>query len=595
MKIPQSMAAAHEKYRSYDLEKIFSVAQTCLMTLFGTDVDVSELRQATLLRADPLNRVNITIRTHGRLRGSMSCSGDSLEAQIQGAVVQAAMDKRFGARLSAAEVESADIEIWLQVSEERISSDETRAGHFLELGVDGVEIHLENKSAYYKPSVAITSGRHEIKDLMGALCRKAGIPSNAWKDPRAIVLRTKWVSIAGGAYGIVSPHQPEEQDIDRQDVVRWMRESAQYLVNSRQASGDFTYIYDPIKDKEVIEPANRVRSAGCLYALSCYLDSPYSQHADASFESALNRLTEAQVARTLERPQGGRVMPEPKRGAPPKLGATALLTLALGGERLSQRFATAYAALFKSVEMSQLPSGRILTHFGVDTENERSSEFFSGQALLTFVQRAERGDKEALDRCSAAFEAYRQQFEVRPTSAFVGWHVDVWTRMASLTNRSDYADFAFQQIDWLLEMQVLEAPEKSWIGGFRNSGKMPKFSSIVFLEAVVRAYILASALGQQDRIERYRSAIHLGLRFCSRLRLGEHQLSWFPNPARCRGGIALSILDRQVRCDVPQHFVTLCLVLLQAPSLFPIVADSESGPLGIDTVVEDLVADSVGA
>jgi AMMECR1 domain-containing protein len=549
--------------------ELTSFAISCLFECLGVSRVALLHPSKNLFLCAPLNRVNVTIRTRGKLRGSMSSGGDSLGAQIQGAVRNAANDKRFKSRLSAIEVNSANLEIWLQTDTEQVTFEEIKAGHFLELGVDGVEIHFENKSAYYKPSVAITSGKYDIEALMTALCRKAGMSSDVWKDPKAIVLRTKWISIADSPQGIISPHQPAEIDIDSTDVIRWMRESAQYLVNSRQASGDFTYIYDPIEDLEVIEPPSRVRSAGCLYALSCFLDSEYSDEMGSGFGSGLQTLAAAQVDRTVKRPAGGRVMPEPKNNDHPKLGSTALLTLALGGRRLSGQFGVVYEDLFASVVMSQLPSGRFLTHFGAEVENVRSSEFFSGQALLTFVQRAEQGDADALEKCAAAFEAYRHQFLTNPTSAFVGWHVDVWSRLALLTKRTDYAEFAFEQIDWLLQMQVTDAPESSWIGGFRNGDKMPKYSSIVFLEAVVRAYILASSVGLQDKVLRYRRAIQLGLRFCSRLRLGEHQMSWFPNPERSRGGIALSILDRRVRCDIPQHFITLCLVLLRTDGIFP--------------------------
>jgi hypothetical protein len=269
----------------------------------------------------------------------------------------------------------------------------------------------------------------------------------------------------------------------------------------------------------------------------------------------------------LDWSDGGRIMPEAKSSALPKLGSTALLALALGGSKLSQQFPAAYDGFFKSVSLAQLPSGRFRTHFGSDFEHVRSSEFFSGQALLVFIQRAERGDTTVVKKCSAAFDAYRLQYLANPSSAFVGWHVDVWSRLALLTHRCEYAEFAFQQTDWLLNMQIEAAPEASWVGGFSAGDHMPKFSSIVFLEAVAKAYILATTLGETRRIERYRRALQLGISFCERLRLGEAQMKWFPNPQRSRGGVALSLLDRRVRCDVPQHLVTLCLTLLQANDL----------------------------
>ena len=188
--------------------------------------------------------------------------------------------------------------------------------------------------------------------------------------------------------------------------------------------------------------------------------------------------------------------------------------------------------------------------------------------LLTLVQRAAKGDGDALVRVERAFLPYREQFAKAPTTAFVGWHADVWTRMAALTGKDEYADFAFVQVDWLLQIQVLASRQPIYVGGFSAKGGLPKYSSVVFLEAVVRAYKLADQLGLRERAFRYRQAVVRGLKFCRLLRLGESRADWFPNPERSRGGIGLSPLDLRVRCDVPQHFLTLCCLLLELPELF---------------------------
>ena len=565
-----TIAACRNSLADVPRVEMLALAKSCLLSHFGeSDAGAGS---NSLVGQAPLERVNVTLRTRGRLRGSMSAAGENLGAQIQGAVIRAACDKRFKSRLAQAELDHVDLEIWLQTGSERISAENAAAGGFLELGVDGAEVRLGSKSAYYKPSVAITRGRYTTEAFMSSLCKKAGLAKETWKDPRCIVLRTRWISVSDGPGGSVSPHIPGEVEIRRADVARWLQESAAYLTNSIQASGDFTYIYDPINDREIIEPPSSVRLAGCLFALSRFYDSAYADSANIGFENAIHRVAATQVERTIEWVDARRIMPEPKPNAAPKLGSTALLALALGCERLSQEFRSYYESLVGSVISAQTPSGRFLTHFGVSVENAQSSEFFAGQALLTLVQRAERGDGFAADKCGAAFAPYRKQFETRPSSAFAGWHVDVWSRMALLTGREDYAAFAFEQADWLLKMQITSGPAGSSLGGFSSGGRMPKFSSVVYLEAIVRAYILARAVAP-DRIGHYRRAIELGLGFCSRLRLSGQQMAWFPNPKRSSGGVGLSVLDRRVRCDVPQHFITLCLALLEADGLLSVAPE----------------------
>ena len=547
-------------------DQILNFAQQCLVQAFQADQSFGAVPIVNALLRAPLERVNVTLRTGGHLRGSMSSPGNSLAEQIHGAIMAATRDRRFYSRVVASEIDRIDLEVWLQVASLVVGPAELISGHFLDLGVEGAEIRLGTHSAYYKPSVAITSGKRTLVDFMAGVCRKAGLAGDDWKKPEAVVLRTQWLRFAS-APALRGAAQAESKACDPSLVQHWLQASAHYLLNARLSEGDFVYLYDPVRDVEILEAPSRVRSAGCLYALSQYLDSSYADDNLAAAE-AIHTLASAQVKRTRHLDGFSRVMPEARSALLPKLGATALLTLALGGSTLRCSFQSAHAELYRSLIAAQKPDGRFLTHFGEDTENLRSSEFFSGQALLACVQAAELGDTEALQLVARAFQPYRQQWKTMASSAFAGWHVDVWSRMALLTNQPHYADFAYEQADWLLQMQLTDPPERSWTGGFSAKQEIPKFSSIVFLESVVRAFTLANSRNDTKRRDRYRTAILLGLDFCATLRIAEERSSWFPNPKRSRGGIALSPLNYAVRCDVPQHFITLCLQLLATEQLF---------------------------
>jgi hypothetical protein len=275
----------------------------------------------------------------------------------------------------------------------------------------------------------------------------------------------------------------------------------------------------------------------------------------------------AQLNRSQLIPGIGRVIVEKKQSSPPKLGSTALLAAALGGQVLKKRYQSIYSELYQSVVAAHRPHGRFITHYGVEKEHQRSAEFFSGQALLAVAVAASRGDIVAREICFAAFNPYREQFLARPTTAFVGWHIDVWTRLAILTGREDFARFVFDQADWLLRLQKTDCNISEWLGGFSKNNEPPNFSSIVYLEALARAYSMARSIKDYSRVEKYRVAVLSGLQFCSQLRLESTPATWFPNPLRCRGGIGLGLLDRRVRCDIPQHFITLCVAVLEHPDL----------------------------
>jgi hypothetical protein len=245
------------------------------------------------------------------------------------------------------------------------------------------------------------------------------------------------------------------------------------------------------------------------------------------------------------------------------VGATALLAAALGGRILRKDFSLEYHQLYSSIVSAQKPDGRFLTHFGETQENEHLANFYPGEALLVLALEAERKNREALEMCERAFEPYALQFRKAPTSAFIVWHINVWSRIALLTGKYKYAAFAFEQADWLMQLQIKAHHDSRWVGGFSQSGAAPQIYSVAFTEAVVRALTLAIRTGDTERSRKYADCIRSGLGFCRQVRIEETQATLLANPLRCKGGIAFSLTDRRIRCDSVQHFVTLCLAVQQ--------------------------------
>jgi hypothetical protein len=374
-----------------------------------------------------------------------------------------------------------------------------------------------------------------------------------------------------------------------------------YLVRNQDIDGSTAYLYDPITDVFVTKKTNLVRSAGSLFALSQVLESDLHIAAKGTaLKSCTVQMARGLLNRTSLTDEGRRVVQEDrlgeppdeeagegeKSGAPPEegekardlpeeeerteevpgVGATALLAAALGADTLRREFAEEYQQLYRSVVSAQKPDGRFVTYFGETEESERAANYYSGEALVVLAMEAERGNTEALEMCRRAFNPYLAHFRHAPTTAFVGWHVNVWSRMALLTGNHDYADFAFEQTDWLLQTQIKSHRDLRWVGGFSQTGAAPQFSSIVFLEAAVRALKLASKRGNAERTRKYSDCVRSGLNFCRQLRLEETPSTLLANPMRCKGGVALGLIDRRVRCDVVQHFITLCLTVKQTES-----------------------------
>jgi hypothetical protein len=470
------------------------------------------------------------------------------------------MDRRFGGPLTRWEEPNTSLEVWIQTGSSEIDSSARFDKNAFLLGIEGLEIEGRGKSAYYKPSVAVTSKNKTAAALFGALCKKAGLEKDAWQQPDVRVRKTQWLCLHSDArcFG----NEPDSEANVPIPLDAWIAESASYLIRNQDVNGGTAYLYDPIADLFIAKRANRVRAAGCLFALSQMLQSDLPMPLDAVLKTGTVQMARALLGQT-SLTDDKRVVEEDMPGELPKVGATALLAAALSAGLLRQEFAEEYQQLYRSVASAQKSDGRFLTHFGETRESERAANFYSGQALLVLALEADRGDKEALEMCRRAFQPYVHHFRTAPASAFVGWHVDVWSRIALLTGDQAYAEFVFEQTDWLLQMQVKSHADRRWIGGFSRSGGAPKFSSIVFLEATVRALILAARTGDIKRTRRYADCIPSGLGFCSQLRLEETPPALLANPMRCKGGVALGLVDRSVRCDVVQHFITLCLVLDQ--------------------------------
>jgi AMMECR1 domain-containing protein len=579
-------------YSGGQQEEILNLAQHALARLFEGKT-LSELQpDGDRLGISAAERVNITLRHAGRIRGSMSAPGSNLGRQVIESVYATAMDRSYGGPLTRWELADTRLEVWIQIGSSEISHDARSGKNVLLLGVEGLEIEGRGQLAYYLPSVVITSKYKTDIALFEALCLKAGLEKDAWLRPDVSVRKTRWLCLPS----VSNAHFfGRESDADAKlpmPLNSSIEGSASYLIRNQDASGRTAYLYDPIGDLFVGKTTNLVRSAGCLFALSQVLQSNHRIARDGGFKACtvtmargllnLTSLT-GNGMRVLQEEEAGKIPgeekatelsgdeeedretpeDEKKAGKLPSVGATALLAAALSGGLLRKEFGQEYKQLYRSIVSAQKPDGRFLTYFGETQENKRVVNFYPGEALLVLALEAEWKNSEALEMCRRAFQPYVLHFRAAPTSAFTVWHINVWSRIALLTGEHAYADFVFEQADWLLQIQVKSHHDLRWVGGFSQSGAAPQAYSIAFTEAIARALTLAVRAGDAERTKTYADCVRSGLRFCRLLKIEETQATLLGNPMRCKGGVAFGLTDRRVRCDVVQHLITLCLAAEQ--------------------------------
>jgi AMMECR1 domain-containing protein len=550
--------------KSY-LAQLVTLARKHLYYLFGE----SEPIAPGLLSDEAALRLNVTFRSHGEVRGSQSGHGSTLREQLLDAVERSARDTRFSGSLVKGDLDHISVEVWVQTAAEPIPLQERDKSDVVRLGEEGVEIRLGSSSAYYKPSVALTTYFETPQKMFAELCKKAGLPSDAWERFACVVHKTTWLHFCETPLGnteelyALRPKRPFA--ITRTAMTEWAALCVNYFVNNQYSDGSFCYQYRPFKDTVKKNPTNPVRASGCAYAVAEAASSPQLDSDPATIHCATRAIDDI-LKRSTQLESGGSYIADGLGESGGKLGTTALLLLALLTPRFPKKYAKEIEELLTAIKGAQSNDGLLACTFGTAEESDTQINFFPGQALLALVVRAAQGDQSCKAHYERAFPAYRDHFRKSPTTAFMGWQVDVWCRAALLDSNAVYAEFAFEQVDWMLQYQVHGDTRQLATGGFSANGKPPYYSSNVYTEAVARAADLAYKLND-PRWPRYQTALHAGLRFCSRLRLTEEQSIFFPHPRRAIGGMATTLSDFEVRSDVVQHSITLALAVLERPVL----------------------------
>ena len=525
-------------------------------------------------------KINITIRTRGKVRASMSGRGADLPTAISSAIGKCIRDARFGPPLGREEIAACVIELWIQTGGETVNastSDELERE--LLPGVDGVEVHLNENYAYYKPSVAITSDLTVPADLLGRLCLKAGLQETSWQQPAACIRRTHWIhaveSATGGARILWRLRLSEPPSLDQSSIESAAHDAARRLVAGQDSDGLFLYRYDPLKDRAEAGPVSSVRHAGCAYSLAA-LGSLPGEGAGAEFSWSAARALRSLVSRARAYANGYSALYIPEaHGSQGKLGTSALTLLALQFDPLAELFAEHRQGLCEMLVSLQDPAGWFRSSIHPGGAEETNQDYYPGEALAALGRELRRNPSGEI---SAAFERafpyYRDYFRRRPNTAFILWHADAWRLFDEVSatpgHPSEYADFVFEMVDWLLRLQYTAANSRcpEYIGGFPRPAP-PRYSSACYTEAVVRACGLALRHGLAARAMCYRDAARAGLSFVRRLQVGPESAFLFPRPERAVGGISANLSTFAMRSDFDQHAITAFLAAIEVSREWP--------------------------
>ena len=146
----------------------------------------------------PLLGAFVSLKKEGELRSCMGTMSDQmpLAAAVEQATIHAATEDPRFPPINAAELFELDMEIWLLWGMKRVSQRGTDRLNAVEIGRHGVQIARGGNRGLLLPGVALEYDM-DAQTFWEAVCRKAGLPSDAWLDDRSLLHTFEGVAIRG--------------------------------------------------------------------------------------------------------------------------------------------------------------------------------------------------------------------------------------------------------------------------------------------------------------------------------------------------------------------------------------------------------------
>ena len=345
-------------------------------------------------------------------------------------------------------------------------------------------------------------------------------------------------------------------DVDAEGISQAVAQMAGWLQATQQSSGRLTYMYLPSEEKRASGKDNMIRRWMASTALV-----RWAQHTgEASDWDAASRSIAHNLEMHYTEEDGLGVI---RYQGKSKLGALGIAAATVHMHKDRAQWAAQEAALRAAIDSLVDEDGSMrswLSH--PDLNAPDLNNFYPGEALFYWAHvLADTDDPELLERYMRSFRYYRE-WHLQPDNrnpAFVPWHTQAHFLVWQKTQDPQLAQFILEMNDWLLHVQQWEgAPFPDTQGRFYKPGAdfgSPHASSTgVYIEGLIDAWRLATALGEQERAEAYRVAMLRAARSIMQLQFADDvDLFYIEDKAQVVGGIRTRVWDNVIRCDNVQH------------------------------------------
>ncbi len=146
---------------------------------------------------------------------------------------------------------------------------------------------------------------------------------------------------------------------------------------------------------------------------------------------------------------------------------------------------------------------------------------------------------------------HRDRIRVLHSWGEAGWQMQAWSAIWRHHRSDDQAAFVFEMADWAIARQL----DKN--GAFLEnlSPTEPSFNTGFIAEGIAAAWNLAEALGDSDRVKRYRASWRAANRFMRSLLVVQADTFVCRDPTVALGGVRLTPSVPHVRADSVSHWL----------------------------------------
>ena len=331
-------------------------------------------------------------------------------------------------------------------------------------------------------------------------------------------------------------------------------QAAAWLLRHQRGDGSFAYEYVPASAEKAggWTPYDQlVRQCGCAWAIA--MVARISR--DRKIGEAAARAISGILERHLRRDGPGRLFYLEDMYGEAKLGAPPLLLLAIcelgSALRIPRETVDQLTASLLAV---QSRDGRLGTQ-ARGMELEGSETYYAGQIVLAlarlFAIRKRPRLRTAVERSLKHYRGRWDDEDERDLS-FTTWMIQACDQWHANVGDDLARDYAYEMADWALEEQHGEdCANPLWVGAFQNT---PGIGTAAYSEGVASALSIAQRAGDEERAERYRSALLSSVRFLLSLSLDGPEYALVGGSEHA--GAVRSALHRSgLRCDNAQHYV----------------------------------------